>query len=60
MQQFFDDEKNKHVITRKETYSTNKVILNDQVNAFNYFKCELRLRKWFDKADNLWLNNDLS
>lgn len=37
----------------------NRVILNDRVNAFNHLECELHLCRWFDKADNLWSNDDL-
>ena len=59
VQQFFDDEWNKHVIICREMYLTDRVILNCCVNMFDHLECELHLHRWFDKADNLWLDDDL-
>lgn len=47
------------MIICRETYSTDRVILKGRVDAFDHLECGLRLRRWFDKAGNLWSGDDL-
>ena len=47
------------MIIRRETYSTDRVILKGRIDAFDHFECGLRFCRWFDKAGNLWLDDDL-
>ncbi len=47
------------MIICRETYSTNRVILKGRIDAFDHLECGLRLRRWLNKAGNLWSDNNL-
>ena len=47
------------MVIGREAYSTNGMILNGWVDAFNHFECGLCFCRRFNKASNLRLSSDL-